>query len=605
MATPQTSLNVKIFRGDAKVMIACNLDEADTKNLAGFTFYCEPGNNTPYYLFNELQFEAPSLHTQVAQEPARSTLNSPIQKFRWLHVPGSLHQTDKVFYGAYKYTVTPRYFNNGRLLPIDRSLSVTVNTTVDRFVKGDIELGFTRGFVQSQAFAVRFGKDAPFKPKPTPLLYNTSQQAGTNSAGENYTFLDEYTWSGFTAREKIFAAVEKVVNDKTLSLDVLAYDLSEPDLLAYFLTLAEQSRIRMVLDDAGLHHDKTGDIPEDQFQKEFILAEKKQAGGGPAVSALVRGNFDRYQHNKVFIVTKGATRTPVKLLSGSTNFSVTGMYVNSNHVIVFNHPDVISLYQRLFNEAWTDKASAPKFKATDLPTKDFAFNDPALPPMSITFAPHTQTQAKANLDKITARVASEKSSVLFAVMETDDKASGTIIPALIALHQRTDIFSAGITDSTNSITFYKPSSPTGVRVTGKPGSTILPPPFNKEATVGIGHQIHHKFIVCGFNTPDAVVWLGSSNLAELGEQQNGDNLIEIHDQEMATVFALEALALVDHFHFRDAHPAPAKPEKGAPKTPPPAPAKTPGTYYLYTDARWAPSYYKDGDFHQTDRKLFS
>ncbi|MDB5117685.1 MAG: hypothetical protein JWQ79_3177 [Mucilaginibacter sp.] len=599
-----TSLTIKIFRGDAKVMIACNLDQADTQNLAGFTFYCQPGTGPAYYIFNELQFADPSQHAQVALEPAKSTLNSPIQKFRWLHVPGSLHQQDKVFYGAYKYTVTPRYFNNGSLLPIDRSLSVTVNTTVDRFVKGDIELGFTRGFVQSQAFSIRYGKDAPFKPKPTRLLYNTSQQAGTNSAGETYTFLDEYTWSGFTAREKIFAAVEEVINDNTLFLDVLAYDFSEPDISAYFLTLAEKGRIRMVLDNAGLHHDKTGTIPEDKFQAAFIAAEQKQTGGAPKDSALVRGDFDRYQHNKVLIISKGTNRTPVKLLSGSTNFSVTGMYVNSNHVIIFNNPDVIALYQRLFNETWTYKTSVAKFQGTDLPTKEFTFNDPALPPIFITFAPHTQVQAKTNLDKITARVAAEKSSVLFAVMESDTKSSGTIIPALIALHTRTDIFSAGITDSTNSITLYKPSSATGVRVTGKPGSTILPPPFNAEATVGIGHQIHHKFVVCGFNTPGAVVWLGSSNLAELGEQQNGDNLIEIHDQDIATAFALEALALVDHFHFRDAHPAPPKPKKGAPVTPPP-PAGKPGAYNLFTDAKWAMSYYKTGDFHETDRKLFS
>jgi hypothetical protein len=172
---------------------------------------------------------------------------------------------------------------------------------------------------------------------------------------------------------------------------------------------------------------------------------------------------------------------------------------------------------------------------------------------------------------------------------------------LIKLQKRMDIFSAGITDSTNSLKFYKPSSKTGIRVTGKPGKTILPPPFNEEASVGIGHQIHHKFIVCGFNTPDAVVWLGSSNLAEGGEEENGDNLIEIRDRDIATVFAIEALALVDHFHFRDNHPAPKTPKKGEPAPPPP---KKLAAFHLFTDAKWTKSYYKDGDLHQVDRQLF-
>ncbi len=69
--------------------------------------------------------------------------------------------------------------------------------------------------------------------------------------------------------------------------------------------------------------------------------------------------------------------------------------------------------------------------------------------------------------------------------------------------------------------------------------------------IGLGHQVHHKFIVCGFNSPDAVVYCGSSNLALGGETSNGDNLIAIHDRDVATVFAIEALELVDHFNFLD------------------------------------------------------
>src|SRR5436305_1793463 len=80
---------------------------------------------------------------------------------------------------------------------------------------------------------------------------------------------------------------------------------------------------------------------------------------------------------------------------------------------------------------------------------------------------------------------------------------------------------------------------------------ILPPPFNQVPGVGIGHQIHHKFVVCGFNTKDAVVYCGSSNRATGGEESNGDNLLALRGEDVATVFAIEALALVDHFSFLD------------------------------------------------------
>jgi hypothetical protein len=55
-----------------------------------------------------------------------------------------------------------------------------------------------------------------------------------------------------------------------------------------------------------------------------------------------------------------------------------------------------------------------------------------------------------------------------------------------------------------------------------------------------------------------VVYCGSSNLATGGEEANGDNLLEIHDPDVATAFAIEALLLVDHYAFLDRFASPAK-----------------------------------------------
>ena len=69
-------------------------------------------------------------------------------------------------------------------------------------------------------------------------------------------------------------------------------------------------------------------------------------------------------------------------------------------------------------------------------------------------------------------------------------------------------------------------------------------------------------MVCGLNGGDPVVYCGSSNLASGGEAENGDNLLSIHDADVATVFAIEALGLVDHYNFLDRM---ANPKKAAPK----------------------------------------
>ena len=54
-----------------------------------------------------------------------------------------------------------------------------------------------------------------------------------------------------------------------------------------------------------------------------------------------------------------------------------------------------------------------------------------------------------------------------------------------------------------------------------------------------------------FNGDNPAVFTGSSNLAEGGEQANGDSLIMIEDQVLAAIDAIEALKIFDHYAFRE------------------------------------------------------
>jgi hypothetical protein len=194
--------------------------------------------------------------------------------------------------------------------------------------------------------------------------------------------------------------------------------------------------------------------------------------------------------------------------------------------------------------------------------------------------------------------------------------SGPVFPALQALHADERIFSYGITDTTEGIALYKPGSANGLLVTGKPAKSILPPPFNQIPALGPGHQVHHKFVVCGFNRADAVVYCGSSNLALGGEQENGDNLIAIHDSAIATAFAIEALGLVDHFQFLDKAAAQSKQNGKTPATEPTPQvvAETASSskqqvaaeagWFLSTSDHWVAPYYDAKDLHCVDRVLF-
>jgi len=121
-----------------------------------------------------------------------------------------------------------------------------------------------------------------------------------------------------------------------------------------------------------------------------------------------------------------------------------------------------------------------------------------------------------------------------------------------------------------------------------------------------GHEIHHKFVVCGFNGADPVVYCGSSNLALGGEESNGDNLLAIHDGDVATVFAIEALSLVDHYDFLDRVATKAG-TKGARKaTPTSKPqAAVDAQWFLSTTDKWVEKYFDPNDLRSVDRMLFA
>jgi hypothetical protein len=111
MATVSASKNafsVKAYTGDNKTLLAFNFaTQAAARNLAGFTIHCQPPGRPAFYLTNELRFQSPNTHAQVAGEDPNSTANAPIQKFRWVHVPGTNQEGLNPAVGDYIYTVTP------------------------------------------------------------------------------------------------------------------------------------------------------------------------------------------------------------------------------------------------------------------------------------------------------------------------------------------------------------------------------------------------------------------------------------------------------------------------------------------------------------------
>jgi hypothetical protein len=584
----KAGFSLKAYKGSLMTLLTMNLKEKPADgSFAGFTlFYKNKKGKRP--IQNLLNFEG--------KEMLMSSEVAPIQLFRWIHFPGSYSLQTGNFAGKYAYEATPRYFDaKGNLLPLDSSKTAQVKIDVETFRDGKISVGFTRAFVKSQAFANRYGAKQKLLPKGD-WMFDPNQKAGTNATFGDYTYEDIYAWLGFNARIMIYDLLREALGSSKITVEMFAYDFNDPVVADLCLKLAEKGRIKIILDSAALHHGEDEDklvpasnkkgklIKEDDFEKRFNA--KATAG-----AEMFRCKFGRFAHCKEIILKKDGE--PYKVLTGSTNFSYTGLYVNANHVLVFDDAEVAKYYSDIFNVCWK-VGNAPAFRKTEFAGKEKRFSGADLPATEINVSPHDGEYAKQLIDSITTHVTDKKTeSVLFSVMEMGKTSSGSLIPALRSLHKNDAVFTYGVTDnSSGEISLFKPGRKTGLLVDAKKADRELPPPFKKEFQLGLSHAIHHKFVVTNFNKKDARVYCGSSNLALGGEKDNSDNLVCIKDTDVATVFAIEALRLTDHYNYRS-------------RLDDEAPGANKETVKLDKTGKWVEPFYDENDIRFVEREVFA
>jgi PLD-like domain len=553
----KTLVSMRAYKGDAMTLLAFDLDKSLLDNFAGFSIHIKANNvngkfKLDYFLLNRLTFKQEILDkNQIDKKEKLSSEFSPFQKFNWVHVPSTDHNISRPYFGDYTYSVTPRHLEKGILKPLDTSLTAELIIDVSPYRMKDVQIGFARAFVSSQAYVNRFGMNNQMRPADGKLMFNIKDKSGTAKRWNDktkkmedvdYTYEEQHKYLGWQARERIIEFLDETLADNSLSLEVFAYDLTEPFIADKLLTLAKKERLWIILDDNGSHGEA------DKYEGQFDALFRQQAKGK---SAIERGHFGALSHSKVFIQKKNDT--PVKVLTGSTNFSTNGIYINANHVMIFDNPVVAKLYADVFAASF-GTALMKTFSNTKFATDDSVIAQVNMPAMTIRFSPHNKSITQTFFTSISQRINNAKSDLLFAIME--DTSASSILDAVRGQVQNTKIFTYGITDTISAekdeVMLYKPNSKRGIRIAakGKNVTNVLPKPFDTVPKID-GYAIHHKFVVVDFKGKDPVVYCGSSNLAFGPEQKNGDNLLEIRDRDIVTAFAIEAFRLVEHFHWRN------------------------------------------------------
>jgi hypothetical protein len=579
-ADSKSGLSMKLWRGERMCLIGFDVPAPVPPDLVGFAIECRAPRARRFKpLKNRLAFSYDKpLADAVTGARKYDSTEAPFQKFRWVNFPSARRG------GTFTYRGTAMHMpSDGKALEPGTSIDLDISlapVTLPRF----LNVGFTRGFASSQAFIDKFPKGTNLDVVGKTIIPSDADAGlGFEKAKEPK---DIYDWLGFEAYKLIFDFLDEIVKDRTVTLDVLAYDLNEPDIVGKLERLGK--RLRVIIDDSAKKNKKTGVLTGHgaEGSAESKSAKRLQASAGEG--NVHRTHFEHLQHHKVLIARRKGV--PFKVLVGSTNFSFRGIYIQSNNVLVFEDPDVAGLFGRVFDAAFDNPDG---FATDELATKWHTLQVQGRPPLHFCFSPHGSPDI--SLNPVRGAIEQASSSVLYAVAFLSQIKSGPTEQAFRRLIKR-PVFSYGIADRRGKLELQKPDGSIGL-VDFSFLADNAPEPFKTEWSGGKGINVHHKFVVTDFSLPTAKVFTGSSNLARSGERGNGDHLIQIEDRKVAVAYAIEALRVFDHLHFRDRMKKARKGKKD------PLTLRKPTA--ISGKPAWFEEYYVPGSQKERDRTLFA
>lgn len=515
---------LKVHRGDGMALLAMNWKKGEPPpDFVGFAIeYKEPNGQKFFALKNRLCFPG----ADGGVNPNRlSTRLSPIQKFRWVHFPRNAELE-----GEFTYRVMPVFMNAQDELSYGEFQEVAIELRRETY-PGKLNVAFTRGFVSSQAFVDKYESAGQINT----LLPAKAAQGLTFKPTHPKT--DEaLAWMGFEARSAILEVLDEAIADGQAQVRVVAYDLNEPGVVSRLEKLGK--RVKVIIDDDGDH----GKPSSGEREAERRLV--KSAGA----ANVKRQHMGKLQHNKTIVVDGPSVHA---IVCGSTNLSWRGFFVQANNAIVMRGPKPVKRFRQAFDAYWENENDAAAFGNTM--AAQFTPIGLAGIDAQLGFSPYSAKNAL--LAKIGADIAKNTTSSLLFSLAFLYMTPGPIRDAIAKVVKANKVFVYGISDrdatgkGPGGIELQKPDGRRAL-VSAAALEKNVPAPFKQEPTGGGGTRMHHKFIVIDFDKPTARVYMGSYNFSAPADRQNGENLLLIRNRRIAVSYAIEALRIFDHYHFR-------------------------------------------------------
>ncbi len=361
-------------------------------------------------------------------------------------------------------------------------------------------------------------------------------------------------------------------------LKMALYELWDEDLIE--LIAARRDSIELILSNSSKGHPDTHWDSGNHLMRELL----DEVLGARKTDRMF--NNGHIGHNK-FVVFEDAAGTPKAVLTGSTNWTPTGLAGQSNNAMLIENEAVASAYRDFWNDLKADtaafttpvplSANGHNVQGQPLRTANAKTHPVAMLPdgtgVTLWRAPNThakskQHEAPPDLAEVYDLIAKAKNAIFFAVFLPSQSGRTSVIEEAIRIgSSRQDMLVYGaVSDAMAMPNYVPPDKVTHVKhpqpAVYNNGTihVVRAVALNKDDVVGsfeselltIGKAIiHDKIVVIDPLSPDCTVVMGSHNLGFKASYENDENLLIIRgNQPLAQAYMTHVLDVYDHYRFR-------------------------------------------------------
>jgi phosphatidylserine/phosphatidylglycerophosphate/cardiolipin synthase-like enzyme len=563
------SISVFAVGGTYVVLLGLDATEEVSEKLLGFAIYrTDRTEGEQYWLLGFRTFKEtnpnPPRGTQI------STHDSPVQDFLWSD-----------------FTAKPEHEYVYKVVPVSGvPKSLQYGPAVEITVKTEAEYGathsvfFNRGVIGSQAYARIFKNVAPDK-----LTGKTQEKA--------------FAWLSRGLKEAMIVFIQRAKNQHN-ALRAAVYEFD------YDPVIEEFGRAQKRCKDVKIVYDAR--IPKIKDQKKLASAKKRVAevkkalaANGLAGGATPRASDGGYiAHNKFIILLEDGK--PVSVWTGSTNFTESGIFGQSNVGHIVENSKVAEEYLKYWTRLQKDPREADIRDENEAVSPDIT----GYPPRTGVTAIFSPRNTLAMLDWYgDPAMKTSKELLCFTA------AFGINEILLNVLKVRADhlryIFlekwAVKKTDATAVQTALSADHYNQVAVGGYLFKDVLTEFVERrwliERSNAISRNVkyvHTKYLLIDPLGDDPVVISGSANFSDASTRNNDENMLVIRgDQRVADIYLGEFMRLWRHHRFRYIENKLAEEGQDDGYEP----------NYLDPTPKWAELYYKHGTVKFKKRKAFA